>query len=101
MEKTLSRLAGAGIEAAPLPGVEGYVLCARGAYGALVTFGPDGFGRAGSSGLITERGLAVLVWRGESAVFVTKGEERTAGDSQVEELRAFMADLESTLARSA
>lgn len=98
MRETLERLAAAGIEAAPLPGIERYALCARGEFGALVSIGPDGFGRPGASGLITEQGLAMLVWRGESAVFVSRGGgERAAAPGQVDQLRAFMSDLEKLL----
>ncbi len=97
MQEILEKLAAAGIEAAPLPGIERYALCARGEFGALVSVGPDGFGRVGSSGLIVAQGLAMLVWRGESAVFVWKGGEQSAGPGQVEGLRAFMTELERIL----
>lgn len=97
MQEILERLAAAGIEAAPLPGIDRYALCARGEYGALVSLSSGGFGRIGSSGLITESGLGMLVWRGESAVFVWKGGEQPAGAGQVEALREFTADLERIL----
>lgn len=98
MREILEKLAAAGIEAAPLPGIERYALCARGEYGALVSVGPEGFGRVGSSGLIVPQGLAMLVWRGESAVFVWKGGECPATAEHVEGLRVFMAEVEGVLA---
>lgn len=98
MQQTLEKLAAAGIEAAPLPGIERYALCARGEYGALVSISAAGFGRVGSSGLLTDQGLAMLVWRGDAAMFISKGREQAAGPGQVEALRAFMSDLEAALA---
>lgn len=97
MREILERLAERGIEAAPLPGIARYALFARGDFGALVAVGPEGFGRVGTSGLVTESGLAVLVWRGESAVFVWKGGERPAGPGQVEGLREFTSELDAIL----
>ena len=98
MREILEKLAAAGMEAAPLPGIERYALCARGEFGALVSIGPDGFGRAGASGLITEHRLAMLVWRGERAVFVSRGGgERAAEPGEVDQLRAFMSELDAIL----
>lgn len=67
---------------------------------ALVERTPDGgFGRAGTAGLLTEKGLAPLVWRGESPFFVAKGVEIAASEDQVAALRGFQSDLESSLGR--
>ncbi len=97
MQQQLERLAGRGIEVAPMPGIKGFALCARGEFGALVAVSEAGFGQIGSTGLITPRGLAVLVWRGESALFVGKGGETPAGAEQVEALRKFSSDLRQAL----
>lgn len=97
MEDKFERLAGRGIEVAPMPGIKGYALCARGEYGALVAVSEAGFGAIGSTGLITPRGLAVLVWRGETAVFAAKGAEAPASAEQVEALRSFASDLREAL----
>jgi len=38
-----------------------------------IEFQPDGFGRVGTPGLLTEKGFSALIWRGENAFFVGKG----------------------------
>ena len=52
---------------------------------------------AGSSGLMTEHGLAFLVWRGESPFLSAKGMEMPASAEQVETLRQFSEDLKRAL----
>ena len=52
------------------------------------------FGNIGAPGLMTERGFAALIWRGDQAFFVGKGFEQPASAEQVQKLRAFAADLE-------
>lgn len=47
----------------------------------------------GSSGMMTEQGLAFLVWRGEQAFLSAKGSEMPASEEQVETLRQFSEDL--------
>ena len=56
-----------------------------------------GFGGVGAAGLLTEKGLAPLVWRGADGFFVAKGLEVAASEDQVLALRAFQADLETSL----
>jgi hypothetical protein len=55
------------------------------------------FGNVGAAGLMTERGLAPLVWRGHQAFFVGKGFEQAASSEQVDKVRAFASDLENAL----
>jgi hypothetical protein len=55
------------------------------------------FGNIGAPGLMTERGFAVLVWRGDQAFFVVKGHEQPATAEQVEKIRAFASDLTAAL----
>jgi hypothetical protein len=57
----------------------------------------DSFGNAGAPGLMTERGFAALVWRGDQAYFIAKGFEQAATAEQVEKIRAFAADLATAL----
>jgi hypothetical protein len=53
----------------------------------------------GSSGLMTEAGLAYLVWREDCAFLVAHGgAEQPASAAQVEAVRRFSADLKSALA---
>jgi hypothetical protein len=94
----LERLAAADIRLLPVPEIETYFVLERGGYMALVERTPDGFGRIGSAGLLTEKGFAALVWRGPQPFFAGKEYERAAGPEEVAELRAFQADLGSALA---
>jgi hypothetical protein len=55
------------------------------------------FGNIGAPGLMTERGFAALVWRGEQAAFVGKGFEEPASEDQVRQIRSFAADLANAL----
>jgi hypothetical protein len=97
MLKQLERLMELGIEAAPVDGMERHVVFARAGYAALVERTRDGFGRVGAAGLMTEAGLAMLVWREGKAYFVARGAEQAASEEQVAALRAFSSDLERTL----
>ena len=56
-----------------------------------------GFGRTGAAGLLTAKGLAPLVWRGDAPFFVAKGVDTPATAEQVEALRSFQTDLEASL----
>ncbi|MFN7920808.1 MAG: hypothetical protein U0Q16_11960 [Bryobacteraceae bacterium] len=96
MIEIIERLAAAGFEALP-SGMERHVVLVRDEFAALVEKRETGFGGIGSTGLVTERGLAMLVWRGEQAFFVLKGSEQPATEDQVAELRRFAADLAACL----
>jgi hypothetical protein len=51
----------------------------------------------GSTGLMTDRGLAYLVWRDGRPFLAAKGEETPATAGQVEAIRKFSEDLKTAL----
>ena len=51
----------------------------------------------GSTGMMTERGLAYLVWRDGQPYLVAKGGETPATPEQVETIRKFSEDLNTAL----
>ena len=51
----------------------------------------------GATGLMTERGLAYLVWRDGVPLLVSKGAEASATPEQVAEIRKFTEDLGAAL----
>ena len=70
----------------------------RGTYIALVEHSPErGYGKPGTAGLLTEGGLAPLVWVDGAPRFRAKGIDQPATGEQVAELRAFQLDLEKAL----
>ncbi|MGA2434761.1 MAG: hypothetical protein ABSG25_05690 [Bryobacteraceae bacterium] len=93
----LEKLASAGIRYLPLPGLPHYFVFERDGFAALVEGTQDGFGGIGNAGLLTESGLAVLVWRGDRAYFRRKDFEQSASESQVAALRRFAEDLKRAL----
>jgi hypothetical protein len=97
LEARLQRLAELGIWILFAIEIQNHFVLERDGFAALVERTPEGFGHAGGAGLLTERGLATLVWRDASAFFVLKGSEQPASTAQVEALRRFSADLESAL----
>ena len=97
MTNKLERLAALGIELLPLPGLERHFVFARDGYATLVERRESGFGRLGAPGLITEHGLAMLVWRQERPFFVVHKNELPASPEQVAALRQFTSDLERAL----
>lgn len=98
MTGQLERLAAAGIQLLPAFEIATHYVLERGGYIALVERAPDGFGAAGSAGILTGQGMAVLVWRAGQPFFVARGFESAASPEQVEQLRAFSADLARSLA---
>ena len=54
-------------------------------------------GTQGSTGFMTEYGLAYLIWREEGPVLAGKGGETVATAEQVEEIRRFTEDLKTAL----
>ena len=90
-----ARLAALGIELA----AEGkaYSMFTRGNCLALVQHSQAVYTGIGSSGIVTESGVAYLVWRDERPVLVGKGLELPADAAQVESLRHFSADLKAAL----
>ncbi len=99
MTRHLELLSQLGIEPLQVPGQERHTFFIRDRFAALVERTRDGaFGRIGTAGCMTERGLAKLMWRGGKAYFVVKGgAEAEAADEDVSALRAFMTDLDRVL----
>jgi hypothetical protein len=64
---------------------------------AVVTRHEDGVLDVGSSGLITERGLAFLVLREQRPLLASHGTEVPAEPEQVEAIRRFSTDLKAAL----
>ena len=54
-------------------------------------------GSQGSTGLLTEQGIAYRVWRDGQPLLSSKGLERPATAEQVEAIRKFSEDLNSAL----
>jgi hypothetical protein len=97
MPAAAERLVALGFQLLPAFEIETHYVIERDGFVALVERKPDGFGGAGSPGLLTEHGFAALVWRGGQAFFVSKGNSRPATSEQVDGLRKFSADLDSAL----
>ena len=64
---------------------------------ALVWRRGESFGSAGSTGILTEHGLAYLVWRDDRAFLKSKAAETPADEAQIVAVRRFSRDLESAL----
>ncbi len=88
--EVLSRLADLRIER--IAEAKEYVLYGRGACVAMVRGASPG-----SSGFMTENGLAYLFWREGKAWLVSKGSEAEAAPEQVEEIQTFSEDLKKAL----
>ena len=90
-----ARLAACGIElAAESPE---YSMFTRGACAALVKLSAGTGIGIGSSGMMTDAGLAFLVWREGRPYLAAKGRETAASPSQVEEIQQFSLDLKRAL----
>lgn len=90
------------VEAAPeniqiIAETKEYRVYSRGECLAMVHFTQAGDSSIGSSGIMTEQGLAYLVWREEMPVLVGKGVDVPATAEQVEALRAFAEDLKALI----
>jgi len=93
--ETAARLAGCGIQlAAESPG---YSMFTRGFCVAVVQPGAGAGSGIGSSGMMTEAGLAFLVWREGLPYLAAKGRETPASAAQAEEIQRFSADLKRAL----
>jgi hypothetical protein len=92
----LQKLAAAGIQIIPMEITSHFVL-ERDGFVAFVERREDAFGNIGASGLMTERGYAALIWRGDQAFFAGKGFEQPASPEEVQKIRAFASDLEGAL----
>ena len=76
---------------------KGHYVFARDNCLTLVERTEAGFGSIGSTGVMTEAGLAYLVWREGRAVLLGKGSEASAEPAQVEAIRRFSKDLKTAL----
>ena len=90
-----SKLARAGIQLIPAD-IPKHYICERDGFIALVDRATE---HPGAAGLLTEKGLAPLVWRDGEPWFVARGLEQRATDDQVEQLRRFQSDLDNALRR--
>ncbi len=97
MEDLFARLVEAQIEILPVAELERHFVLGRDGFAALVERRGDNFGKAGAPGLLTEQGLAQLIWRGGLAYFVTRNWERPASLEEVQALRRFADDLKNSL----
>jgi len=92
----LEKLAAAGIQIIPAE-ITSHFILERDGFVSFVERREQAFGNIGAPGLMTERGFAALLWRGDQAFFVGKGFEQPATAQQVEKIRAFASDLAAAL----
>jgi hypothetical protein len=92
----LEKLAAAGIQIVPAE-ITSHFILERDGFVAFVERREEAFGNIGAPGLMTDRGYAALIWRGDQAFFVGKGFEEPASLEQVEKVRTFASDLEAAL----
>lgn len=92
----LERLAASEINLLPID-LDRHYMFERDGFVALVEKRGDGFGAVGAAGLLTQSGLAPLVWRGDSPVFITRTSALDATQEQISSLRAFQSDLENAI----
>jgi hypothetical protein len=97
LEERLRRLAELGFELAAASEFQSHFIVERDGFVALVERKEHGFGNIGAPGLVTERGFAALVWRGNDPWFVAKGFEQRATPGQVEAIRRFSVDLKDAI----
>jgi hypothetical protein len=74
-----------------------YCMFVRGNCVALVQFAGERFTSIGSSGMMTEQGLAYLVWNDGKAMLSSHGKQVEADAGQVDALRKFSEDLKITI----
>jgi hypothetical protein len=92
----LEKLEAAGIQIIA-SGLTSHFIVERGGFVAFVERREQRFGNIGAPGLMTERGFAALLWRGDQAFFAGKGFEQAATTEQVQAIRAFASDLDAAL----
>jgi hypothetical protein len=96
-EKSLERLAAAGIQLLPAVEISTHYVFERDGFVALVERTPSGFGGVGSAGILTGSGFAALIRRGDQFYFVARNFEREAPPAEVDRLRSFSSDLKAAL----
>ena len=74
-----------------------YSMFARDNLIALVERTAEGYGSIGSTGILTDRGLAYLIWRDGQPFLSGKGFEQPATEEQVAAVRRFSEDLKAAL----
>jgi hypothetical protein len=75
-----------------------YCLFVRGNCLALAQAAEEGFTSIGASGMMTENGIAYLVWReGRPVLAAHGGHEQPATPEELETVRRFSEDLKLTL----
>jgi hypothetical protein len=84
----LERLAAAGIQIIPAD-ITSHFILERDGFVVFVERRGEEFGNVGAPGLMTERGFAAMIWRGDAAYFVAKGFEQAATDEQAAKIHAF------------
>jgi hypothetical protein len=94
--ETLEKLASAGIQIIPAE-ITSHFIFERDGFVAFVERREQTFGNIGAPGLMTERGFAALIWRGDQPFFTGKGFEQPASPEQVQKIRAFASDLANAL----
>ncbi len=92
MSDRLEKLAAAGIQIIPA-GVTSHFILERDGFVAFVERKGDDFGNIGAPGLMTDKGFAALIWRGERPYFIARGFEQAATDEDVQKIRRFSNDL--------
>ena len=97
LTRKLENLASAGIQIVPSE-ITSHFILERDGFVAFVERREGGFGNIGTPGLMTERGFAALIWRGDRGFFAGKGFEQAATAEQVAQIRAFTTDLSAALA---
>lgn len=98
MTEALEKLAAANIQLLPATEITTHFVFEREGFVALVERRGESFGEIGSAGLLSEKGLAPLVWRAEAPWFIARGWEQPATQDEVERLRLFQSDLKAALA---
>jgi hypothetical protein len=74
-----------------------YSIFTRGNCLAVAQRDQTGFSSLGSSGMMTESGLAYLVWREGRPLLVAKQNQIEADPIQIQEINKFSGDLKSAL----
>ena len=97
MTEKFQKLVDANIQLLALPEITTHFVFERDGFIALVERVKDTFGRIGSAGLLSDKGMAALVWKNGSAFFIAKGFQQPATESDIEQLRLFQRDLEAAL----
>ena len=90
-----ARLEAAGIQKAAE--AQDYCMFVRGNCVAMVQSVEERFTSIGSSGMMTEKGLAYLVWIDGKAMLASHGSQVEADAQQVEAIRQFSEDLKKTI----